>query len=245
MDRHIVDTPPQSAARTAGVLYLIIIAAGIFAEFFVRSSMRVAGDAAATAANIAAAEQLFRAGIAADLVMIVSDIALGLVFYILLRPVNATLALIAAFFRLAQAAALGVNLLNLSLALELARPSGALAALDAAQAHALAALFLNTHGVGYAISLVFFAFYLFLLGYLIARSGYLPRLLGGLLMVAAAGYLVDGFAQVLLTNYAAYESILAVAVIVPALVAELSLALWLLVRGVRGPRPSSVAPAAA
>lgn len=244
MDRRTVDTPPQGAARSAGVLYLVIIAAGIFAEFFVRSSLTVAGDAATTAANIAASEQLFRVGIAADLVMIVSDIALGLVFYVLLRPVNATLALIAAFFRLAQAATLGVNLLNLSVALELARPTGELAALDAVQAHALAALFLNTHGVGYAIGLVFFAVYLFLLGYLIVRSSYLPRVLGGLLMLAAAGYLVDGFAQVLLTNYAAYESLFAVVVIVPALVAELSLALWLLVRGVRGPRPSSLAPAA-
>lgn len=227
------DAPsPQTTARVAGLLYLVIIGAGIFAEFFVRASLKVPGDAAATSANIIASEGLFRAGIASDLIMIMADVALALLFYVLLRPVSNTLALLAAFFRLLQAAVLGVNLLNLFFALQLFGAAGDSAALNAEQAQTLGMLFLDAHSIGYSLGLVFFGVYLFLIGYLVFRSGYLPRLLGGLLMLAAAGYLVDSFAQVLLTNYAAYANILALVVFVPALVAELSLALWLLVRGV-------------
>jgi hypothetical protein len=96
-------------ARVAGVLYFIIIIAGIFAEFGVRSSLIVSGDAAATASTILAAEGLFRSGMAADLVMILADVALALLFYVLLKPVSQALALLAAFFRLAQAAVLGIR----------------------------------------------------------------------------------------------------------------------------------------
>ena len=78
----------RNTARVAGVLYLIIIMCGIFAEFFVRSSLIVPGDATATANNIMASESLFRAGIVADLIMILCDVALALVFYVLLKPVS-------------------------------------------------------------------------------------------------------------------------------------------------------------
>ena len=107
------------AARIAGVLYLAIILSGIFAEFFVRSSLIVPGDSAATASNVLASQGLFRLGIAGDLIMILCDVALALLFYVLLKPVSNALALLAAFFRLAQATTLGVNLLNLFLGLQL------------------------------------------------------------------------------------------------------------------------------
>lgn len=234
---------PQFAARIAGLLYLVIIAAGMFAEFFVRSELIAAGDAAATAANVVAAEGLFRAGIAADLLMIVSDIIVGLIFYVLLRPISQALALLAALFRLAQAAILGINLLNLFIGLELAQPTGA-AALGADQAQALALVFFQAHSIGYALALVFFGIYLFLIGFLILRSGVIPRLLGGLLMFAAAGYLVDSFAQVLLVNYSVYAPILTNVVLLPAFTAELLLALWLLLRGVGGRRSQPAVAAA-
>jgi hypothetical protein len=96
-------TANNKTARIAGILYLIIIAAGIFAEFFVRQSLIVAGDAATTASNIMAAESLFRFGIAGDLIMIISDIALALAFYFLLKPVSRSLSMMAAFFRMTQA----------------------------------------------------------------------------------------------------------------------------------------------
>ncbi len=243
MTNHITDISARKTARVAGLLYLIIIIAGIFAEFIVRQSLIVPGDAAATAANIMASEGLFRIGITSDLVMIMSDVTLALVFYVLLKPVNNTLALLAAFFRLAQAAILSINLLNLFFVLQLLSGAEYLAVFDAAQLQALGLLFLEGHSIGYSLGLVLFGLSLFVLGYLVFKSSYFPGVLGILLIVAALGYLTDSFAGFLLPNYAAYESIFALVVFAPAFIGELSFTLWLLLKGVRVPqrqlRPSS------
>jgi hypothetical protein len=233
VENHTVYGPQRKAARIAGILYLIIIVSGIWAFFFVRSSLIVPGDAAATANNVLASEGLFRASIAADLVMIMSDVALALAFYVLLRPVSRPLSLLAAFFRLAQAANLGINLLNLFFGLQLLKGAGDAAAFSADQLYDLALFFFNAYGVGYTISLIFFGFSILIVGYLIFRSGYLPKVLGILLVIASLGYLVDGFANVLLINYADYADLLGTVVFGPALIAELAVALWLLIKGVR------------
>ena len=94
------ETSPQVYARIGGVLYLIIIVAGIFGEMFVRDNLIVSGDATATANNIMASQLLWRIGIAGDLLMHVCDIPLMLIFYLLLRPVNKNLALLAVLFNL-------------------------------------------------------------------------------------------------------------------------------------------------
>ncbi len=232
MTERIANPSQLQVARIAGVLYLTIIISGIFAEFFVRQSLIVSGDAATTVENITASAGLFRLGIAGDLIMIMSDVALALIFYILLKPVSNTLALLAAFFRLAQATTLGINLLNLFFVLQLLNGADYLAVLDAEQVHALVLLFLNAHSTGYAIGLVFFGFSILVLGYLIFRSGYIPRILGILLVLASFGYLVDSFAHVLLPNYADYAAVFTMVVFTPAFIAELSLALWLLLKGV-------------
>lgn len=223
-------------ARVAGLLYLIIIASGIFAEFFVRSNLIVAGDATATANNIMASEGLFRTSIGADVVMILSDVALALLFYLLLKPVNDALSLLAAFFRLAQAAVLGFNLLNLFFVLQLLSGASFLAVFGTVQLHALVMLFLEAHGTGYSIGLVFFGVHCAILGYLIFKSGYFPKILGILLTVASAGYLIDSFSNFLLPNYQDYESIFLAVVFIPAFIAELSLCLWLLIKGVKIPK---------
>ena len=232
MTNFIADTSPRQAARVAGLLYLTIIIAGIFAEFFVRQSLIVAGDAAATAANIVASEGLFRLGIAGDLIMIMCDVALALVFYVLLKPVSNALSLLAAFFRLAQAAILGINLLNLFFVLQLLSGADYLSVFGADQLEALVLLFLNGHSIGYSIGLVFFGLSLFVLGYLVFKSGYFPRILGVLLIVAAFGYLIDSFASFLWPTYEAYEAIFALVVFLPAFIGELAMCLWLLVKGV-------------
>ena len=232
MTTRIADISPAAYARIAGLGYLIIIAAGIFAEFFIRSSLIVVGDATATAGNIAASQSLFRTGIAGDLIMLICDVVVALALYMLFRPVNKGLSLLAAFFRLVHAAVYGVNLLNLIIVALLAGGAGYLAAFQPAQSDALTMLFLSAHQYGYAIGLVFFGFHCMVLGYLVFRSGFLPKLLGVLLVLASVGYLVDSFANVLLPNYTDYESILVVVVFVPAFIAELSLSLWLLIKGV-------------
>lgn len=225
----------NKTARVAGVLYLTIIIAGIFAEFVVRQSLIVPGDAAATTSNILASEGLFRLGIAGDLIMIMSDIALALLFYVLLKPVSPALSLLAAFFRLGQAAILGLNLLNLFFVLQLLSGADYLTIFSADQLDALVLFFLNGHSLGYSIGLILFGLSLLVLGYLIFKSGYLPQILGGLLIFAALAYLVDSFAGLLWPNYATYETMFALVVFLPAFIGELSMAVWLLLKGVAVP----------
>ncbi len=100
---------PRVLARVTGALYLYIMAAAMFAEAFVRDRLIVAGDAAATAHNILASEQLYRLGVAADISITACDVAVAALLYILLRPAGATLSLLAASFRLAYSAAMTLN----------------------------------------------------------------------------------------------------------------------------------------
>lgn len=232
-------TTSKTTARIAGLLYLIIIVAGISAEFFVRQSLIVAGDPATTAANVTAAESLFRLGIGGDLIMILADIALALAFFVLLRPVSTALALLAAFFRLVQASVLGLNLLNLFIALQYLSGASFLSAFSLEQRNAQGLLFLNAHSMGYTLAMIFFGAQCLVLGYLVYRSGYFPRVLGVLMLIAGAGYLTDSFASILLPNYASYEAMLLIVGFVPAFVGELAMCLWLLVKGVTLPHNGS------
>ncbi|MGD8279090.1 MAG: DUF4386 domain-containing protein [Gemmatimonadota bacterium] len=239
MTSRTLDITPDRAARIAGFGYLVIIVAGIFAEVAVRSQLIVPGDAAATAANIMASEPLFRTGIASDLVMLTFDVVVAVALYVLFRPVSRVLSLLAASFRLVHAAVYGVTLLNLLAVLLLLGGGEHLAAFAPDQLHALATVLLGVHAKGYALGLVFFGFHCLVLGYLVFRSGFLPRILGILLFVAAAGYLTDSFAQVLLPGYGDLAGIFYVVVFAPAFIAELSLCLWLLFRGVGPAAPAA------
>jgi hypothetical protein len=145
--------------------------------------------------------------------------------------VNRGLALLAAFFRLVMNAILGINLLNLLIALQLAVGTQFAPVFNSEQLHALAALFINAQSSGYDLSLVFFGIHLIIVAYLMFKSGYLPRVLGVLLFAASFGYLIDSFANVLLPQDVAVISILATVLIVVAVAAELSLSVWLVVRG--------------
>lgn len=233
IERNRPGMSPRTIARLIGILYFVIIAAGIFAEFVVRQSLIVPSDATATATKILASEGLFRAGIAADLIMVLADVGVGLLFYLLFRRMNHTLALLTAFLRLAQGTVLCINLLNLFFGLALLHGSAALGVFDTAQLHALALPFLEAHGMGYALALIFFGVSLLPLGYLLITSRYVPRILGILLLVAALGYLSDSFARVLLVNYSVYQPFFDNVVFLPAFIAELALTLWLLIKGVK------------
>jgi hypothetical protein len=228
----------------AGLGYLIIIVTGIFAEFFVRSSLIVPGDATATAGNILASEPLFRWGLAAEFIMLASDVLVAMALYVVFREVSRSLALLAAFFRLVHASIVGVNLLNTYVPLLLLSGAPYLMVFDASQLHALVLLFLDAHSYGYVIGLVFFAFHCMLLGYLVLRSGYLPKVFGVLLMIASLGYFVDSAGRTLLSNYSAYEATFTLAVFVPAFVGELSFCLWLLLKGVDVPEEVGGGPGA-
>ena len=233
MTDRTVETSPQLYARVGGLLYLIIIVAGIFAEVFVRSRLVVSGDAAATANNILASESLFRFGFFSELIMLACDVAVALIFYVLLKPVNKNLALLAAFFRLVMTAISGINSLNHYSALLILGGADYLTVFETDQLHALALLSLKSHTFGYHISLVFFGFHCLVLGYLIFRSGYLPKVLGILLIIASLGYLTNSFTAILSPEYA---KMLFPGILIPAFIAEVSLCLWLIVMGVNVPK---------
>jgi hypothetical protein len=223
------ETSPQTYARVGGLLYLIIIVAGISGELLVRGSLVVSGNAAATANNITASRSLWRIGIAGDLLMHMCDVGLMLIFYVLLRPVNRNLAILAVLFNLVQTAVLVANKLNLLIPLFLLGDAEYLKAFTAEQRQALAYVSLRTHDYGFGFGLIFFGVTCIVVGYLIVRSGYLPRVLGILMQIAGACYLINSFALVLSPPLA---SRLFPAILLPPFVAESSLALWLLLKGV-------------
>lgn len=224
---------PMTYARIAGLLYLVIFFMAPFAEFFVREGLIVAGDPGATAENIVASEGLFRAGFATDLVVFVIEVAQAAILYVLLAPVSRPLALVMSFARLAQATILGLNLLNMYTGLQLLTSPEYAAAFGGGQVETLAFVFLRAQSFGYELGLVFFALHLFALGYLVFQSAFLPRFLGILLVVSALGYVANSFSVFLAPGLA---DVMAVVVIVAALIGELPLTLWLLVKGVQETR---------
>jgi hypothetical protein len=221
---------PQAYARIGGAIYLVIIAAGVFAEAFVRSRLIVYGDAAATATNILAHRTLFRLGIAADLSTFLSAIVVTVILYSLLKPVNENLALLMLLFNLAQDAIGGMNGLNTYRALQLLNGAEYLKVFSPEQLQAMALLALKGHTVGFNIALMFFGPSCIVLGYLIFKSGFVPRVLGILITIAGACYLINSFALIL------SPSLASLLILLPAFIGELSFALWLTVKGVNVPK---------
>ena len=227
------DRAPQRYARLAGWAYLAIILLGACGELVVRGSLVVAGDAVATSARIAGSPLLWRSAIVGDLLMHLLDLPVIVVLYLLLRPVSRGLALLATGLNLVQTAVLAANKLLLVAPLSLLGASSALQAVPLAQRQALALVAIDLHGHGFAIGLLFFGVACLVRGALIAGSGYLPRWIGVLIVAAGASYLVNSIALLLVPTFA---SAIFPAVLLPALVGELSLCLWLIVRGVRPDR---------
>jgi hypothetical protein len=229
MTDRAIETSPQLYARIGGGLYLIIIVIGLFGEAFVRDRLIVSGDAAATAANIISHESLWRFHIAAELFLLICAVSLLLIFVILLRPVGRDLILLAAFFNLVAIIIEADITLHLIEALFPLGNAGYLKAFAPEQLYSMASLSLKSHGYGFSVSLLFFGCFCVIVGYLIFKSGYLPKTIGALMQIAGVCYLTDSFALILSP---ALANRLFPAILVPAFIGEASLCLWLLVKGV-------------
>ncbi len=232
MTNRTVETSPQVYARIGGILYLMIIIAGALGEIFIRDKLIVSGGALSTANNIMASQSLWRIGIAGDLLMLVCDIPLMLIFYVLLKPVNKNLALLALIFNLIQTAVLVANKLNLLMPLFLLGNADYLKAFEPNQQYALTYIFVKAHDYGFGIGLIFFGFACLIYGYLLFISGYFPKTLGILMAIAGLSYLMNSFTLILAPAYAGTIF----PVLVLALSGELSLCLWLIVKGVGLPK---------
>ncbi|QKI89308.1 DUF4386 domain-containing protein [Thiomicrorhabdus xiamenensis] len=218
--------PHAFHARLAGLLYLLIIFFGISSELMVRSALIVNGEAALTAENILEQQGLFRYGFFADSLMLFSDVALAVLLYILLKPVDALVSLMAMVFRLMQASILGLNLLFYFAVLMVLQTPG-LNAFNNSEIQAIALFFSELHGYGYDLGLLFFAFSNFLLGYLLIKSDDFPSFLGYALLAAAVVYLLGSFSRFLFPEV---HAVLLPLYLIP-LIAELVFALWLLIKG--------------
>ncbi len=232
----VAGASPRLKARIAGLLYLLTFLTGGIALFAGRGLI-VPEDAAATAANILALESSFRLSFAADLLVIACYIAVTALFYDLFKPVSRSLSRVAALFSLVgcaiQASAAFLNLAPLAVL------GGApyLNAFKVEQLQALALLFLKLHSQAYNLGLVFFGFYCLLIGCLILRSTFLPRVLGVLMVLAGLGWLTF-LSPPLAKSLSTY-------VLVPGILGEGSLTLWLLAMGVNVQRWNDQASAAA
>lgn len=165
------------------------------------------------------------------------DAIVAVLLYVLLRPVSKSLALVAASLRLiAHPAIASINTLNQYMALQLLNGAEYLTVFSPEQLHALALLFLTAHSYGYLIGGIFFGLHLLVLGYLLYRSDLFPAILGGLVVLAAVGYLTESFAFFLVP---AYEPIASTIVLVTAVIGEMVLALYLVVKGTKSQEPTT------
>lgn len=220
----------KQEARLAGLLYFVLALVAPLGLLYVPGRIVVAGDAAATAENLRSLEWLVRLGIASELVHQVLVVFVVLVLYRLFAPVSVALARqLVVLGALVSVPIMFVNVLNEIAALTLAKGADFLAAFEPAQREALASLFLRLHGQGIVVASVFWGLWLFPFGILVIRSGFIPRLLGSLLLVAGTAYLSAAFAILVVPQLRP-----AVGPVAELLeLAEIPIIFWLLIRGAR------------
>jgi hypothetical protein len=224
-----VENSPQVYARIGGALYLAIIVLGAFAEGFVADRLVVSGDAATTAHNIMASPILWHLSVAGDLLVVLFAVPLLWIEYLLLRPVNKQLVLLAVLFNLVSLAVEAISKLYLLVVMPTLGSGDYLKAFEPRQLQVLANLALKSHDVAFNIALIFFGCTCLVNGYLIFKSDYLPKLIGILMQVAGWSYLIACFAAFFAP---ALSDLISPAILLPPFIGESAFCLWLLVRGV-------------
>src|SRR5262249_23542649 len=219
----------KKTARIAGVLYLVNGVTGFFGIIYVPSRLIVSGNPAATANNILASQRLFRLGIVSELICAAEFVFLLWVLYRLLSAVNKTHASLMVILGLVFVPIMFVNTLSEIGALMVLRGADFLSVFDKRQLEAMAMLFLDLHRYGYVVGWIL-GFWLFPFGVLVFRSGFLPRILGVLLIAACFGYLADSLTPLLLPSY---EDVVGGVANIPLTLGEPAIILWLLIRGAK------------
>lgn len=224
----------KRTARIAGLLYLVVVLAGIFSLAYVPSQINAADNAAATVGNIIANESLFRLGIVAGLVCYTAFLLLPLSLYKLLSPYGRQPAVLMVALAVVSVPLAFAATLNKFDVLSLLSGADYLRAFSAEELQARVMLSLDSYGDGLLATQIFWGLWLLPFGYLVYKSGIVPRLLGILLMLGCFGYLIDFTGRVLFPGYA--ESGVAGFVRLPASLGEIGICLWLLIAGAREPK---------
>jgi hypothetical protein len=215
-------------ARLIGALYICLFILGPLVFLGGKGAVFVPDDAAATAANVQAMGDGYRFGMGIEALIFLIEVLLSGLLYVMFRGVNVAVSFAAALARFGEAALQGANLLTSALVLGVA--GGALTAFSTEQRDQLLQLFQQANGSMVLVWGLFFGFHVLLLAWLVYRSEFLPRWIGGLLFVAGAGYLSQSFGVLLVPAWAPMLDTLVVAAAVPG---ELAFTLWLLIKGVR------------
>ncbi len=225
-----------TAAKLAGFLYLFTMVTANFAEFYARGRLIVPGDAEQTAKNIAASERLFRLGTVSNLITFASVAVLVVALYVVLKPVNRNVALLAAFWRLVECSIFALITLNDFVALRLLSGEDYLRAFDTKRLQALAYMFVGVHDAGYLIGLVFFGLGSTVFAYLWFRSRYIPRWLAALGVFSS---LVVAIVTLAIMVFPILANVVVPVYFAPIFIFEVTLGLWLLIKGLR---PSEAGP---
>ncbi len=220
----------KKLGRLAGLLFLILIIAGVFAEFFVRQKLYIPNDTAATTQNIIENEWLFRLGFLSDLVMSAMFFVYGYVLYLLFKSSYKNTALFLLLCTVISVAMFCQNSLFQFSVLELLVNPVYGEGYSPKQLEVLSLFFQNIHIKGYYVNQLFFGLYLLPLGYMIVKSGMAPKIIGVFLILGFVGDMIDFIWYFL---YPDAESVLLDNITIPADIGEISLCLWLVIKGAR------------
>lgn len=204
MKNLIADLSIRKAALIVGIGFIIMFLLGLFADAFVLQSLIVPGDTLGTTNNIKSDKLLFGLAIASYIIILVLDVIIALALYVIFKLVNKNLSIFAAVLRLVYTVIMGISLFALVLVLP------------------------NEYGYGKLIAYVFFISHVFILGYLVYKSNFIPRSLGIFLMIASFCYIILLYGDIILSKEL-FEVLVMIAMI-PATFAELSLGIWLLLK---------------
>jgi hypothetical protein len=222
----------RTAARLVGFLYIIQMATGVFGEVFVRGRLIVPGDATKTALNILGSERLFRLSIAGDLFTYIGVIVLMWAFYVVVRPVNKNLALLAVLFRLAETAVLCVATVNSLVALKLLSGAASLKVFEQKQLQSLADLAIGVQGLGMSVGFILLGLGSAVFAYLLLKSRYVPAALAAWGIFSSLVLAIVSWAVLVFPELG---KAVGLAFMAPMGIYEVGLGLWLVVRGLRDP----------
>jgi len=222
-------TSQYKAARLAGLLYLIAMATGLFAEFYIRfpSTLVVSGDVAKTASNIMANERLYRMGIANNIITFAIDVVLIWALYVLLRPVNRNLALLAVFFRLVETTIACVAIINSYVAMQFVSDFDQTKAFDSNHIQALSVLH-DTYALTFIVVAIFLGLGSTIFNHLLLKSRYIPKVLAEWGIFSSLLLVISQFAIIIFPEV---EKIIIPACYGPIAVDEIALGFWLLFKG--------------
>jgi Domain of unknown function (DUF4386) len=220
----------KNTARLAGFLYLIVVITGIFSLAYVPSKLIDWNDAAKTFQQITASEAIFRMSLVSSAICYVAFLLLPFVLYKLLNSVNEIAAKLMIILSVVSVPISILNLQNKYAVLTLLNEKNYLNIFSEQQLQTQIMLLLENYDNGILILQIFWGLWLFPFGYLVYKSGFLPRILGMLLMLGCCGYLISFVGNTLMQNYG--ETFISGYVRIPASLGEIGSCLWLLIRGI-------------